>query len=417
LKPPGSAELAAQAKTCFRGSWRSFCFLNVCSGGVPQETIRNSLIFKILNCNDCACGERRSSLKWNQLHKGKGFSQADLQEHMETFANWIALAETEAARLAVERVADCVGKQGPRRAINPLFLYGPSGSGKSHLVSALLAEVTQRSPNLQVALVAAGDFEALVLSEDPPAVWGGIEGGRKALRQADVLILEDVQHLSARVEETFVHLIDRRLARGQQLVFTALVGPAQLSHLPTRVTSRLGSGLVVGLGALSPEGRRTFLQECAKRRGLQVEEEILAWLAEHLTGSARQLQGAVARLAELMRLAGRTLSVQTLAEHFRVEEAANRPTVERIVQRVGHYFQIEPQQLQARSRRRGALLPRQIGMYLARQLTELSLQQIGAYFGGRDHSTVLHACRKVERALAHDVHLSGAVRQLHADLA
>jgi chromosomal replication initiator protein len=109
--------------------------------------------------------------------------------------------------------------------------------------------------------------------------------------------------------------------------------------------------------------------------------------------------------------------VEMLAEYFGVEAEANRPTVERIVQRVGRYFQVEPRQLQARSRARGTLLPRQIGMYLARQLTELSLQQIGAYFGGRDHSTVLHACRKVEKALACDARLSGAVRQLHADLA
>jgi chromosomal replication initiator protein len=328
---------------------------------------------------------------------------------MQTFANWIALAETEAARLAVERVADCVCGRRPQRAINPLFLYGSAGSGKSHLVSALLTEITQRSPDLQAVLLAAGDFEALVLSDS------GREE-QKALRQADLLIIEDVQHLPARIEGIFVHRIDRGLARGQQLVFTALAGPAQLDHLSARVTSRLGSGLVVGLGALAPESRRVFLQECMNRRGLLVREEILAWLIKHLTGSARQLEGAVARLAELMRLHGPTISVEMLAEHFSVEAATSRPTVERIAQRVGCYFQVEPQQLQARSRTRGTLLPRQIGMYLARRLTDLSLQQIGAYFGGRDHSTVLHACRKVEKALAQDIRLSGAVRQLHADL-
>jgi chromosomal replication initiator protein len=329
---------------------------------------------------------------------------------MQTFANWIALMENEAARLAVQRVADCVCGRGPRRAVNPLFLYGPAGSGKSHLASALLVEVTRRAPDLQTALLAAGDFEALLFSE-------GDREERKALRQADLLIIEDVQHLPARVEEAFVYLIDRGLARGQQLVCTALAGPALLDHLPARVTSRLGSGLVVGLGALSPDSRRIFLQEGANRRGLNVRADVLAWLAEHLTGSVRQLEGAVARLTELTRLDGQALDVDTLAEHFGVEAAANRPTVERIAQRVGRYFQVEPRQLQARSRTRGTLLPRQIGMYLARQLTELSLQQIGAYFGGRDHSTVLHACRKVEKALAEDVHLSGAVRQLHADLA
>lgn len=336
---------------------------------------------------------------------------------MQTWANWVALAENESARLAVERVADCVCGRGPRRTINPLFLYGPPGAGKSHLVSALLADVAQRSPDLQTALLSAGDFEALLFAE-------GEREELKAARKADLLVIEDVQHLPARVEESFVHVLDRGLSRGQQLVCTAAAGPAQLEHLPIRLTSRMGSGLVVGLSVLSPDSRRVFLHDRIGRRGLYVAADVLAWLAENLTGSPRQLEGAVARLAELARLdiapdlpgVGR-LSVETLAEHFGVESSANRATVERIAQRVGRYFQVEPRQLQARSRTRGVLLPRQVGMYLARQLTELSLQQIGAYFGGRDHSTVLHACRKVEKALAHDVRLSGAVRQLHADLA
>src|SRR5262249_25083501 len=144
---------------------------------------------------------------------------------------------------------------------------------------------------------------------------------------------------------------------------------------------------------------------------------VLEWLSGHVAGSARQLEGALVRLETLIRLHDGPPDVSALAEHFRTEAEAGRPTVERIAQRVGRYFQVEPTQLQSRRRSRNALVPRQVGMYLARQLTELSLRQIGAYFGGRDHSTVLHACRKVEQALAKDVTLSGAVRQLHADLA
>jgi chromosomal replication initiator protein len=329
---------------------------------------------------------------------------------MRTFASWIAVTENEAARLAAQGVADCVSGRGPRRSVNPLFLYGPAGSGKSHLASALLAEVTSRAPDLQVALLAAGDFESLLLPDADKEEL-------KAARQADLLVVEDLQHLPARVEEAFVYLIDRGLARGQQLVFTAPAGPAQLVHLPARVTSRLGGGLVVGLEPLSPGSRLAFLQDRISRRGLKVEAVAVAWLAGHVSGSVRQLEGAVARLESLARLQGQPLGVETVAEHFGVEASVGRPTMERIAQRVGRYFQVEPHQLQGRGRSRSTLLPRQVGMYLARQLTELSLQQIGAYFGGRDHTTVLHACRKVEQALGRDVHLSGAVRQLHADLA
>jgi chromosomal replication initiator protein len=218
--------------------------------------------------------------------------------------------------------------------------------------------------------------------------------------------VEDLQHLSARAAEAFAPFVDRCRSREQQLVLTAVSGPAQLTHLPARLTSRLANGLVVGLQALGPASRLALLESLAGRRNLNVGQPVLTWLAEHVAGSGRQLEGAVIRLEGLARLHGRAPDVETVAAHFRDEAEARTPTVERIVQRVGRYFQVEPHEMQSRGRSRQALLPRQVGMYLARRLTKLSLEQIGAYFGGRDHSTVLHACRKVEQALA-----------LHADLA
>src|SRR5205823_5912331 len=124
---------------------------------------------------------------------------------------------------------------------------------------------------------------------------------------------------------------------------------------------------------------------------------------------------AVAQLGLLSRLNPR-LDRATVQQHFAPQVEAGRPTVERIAERVGGYFRVEPRQMQSRRRSRQVMLPRHVGMYLARRLTALSLDQIGAYFGGRDHSTVLHACRKVERALEHDALLSGTVRRLHAEL-
>jgi chromosomal replication initiator protein len=332
---------------------------------------------------------------------------ADQWERMQTPGGWVSLPENEAASCAAEQVAGrlCGAPAGGRGVVNPLFVHGPAGSGKSFLVGRLVARVSREAPGLQMAVLAA-DGLGQESSED-----------LRAARQADLLVVEDLQHLPARAAEGFAALVDRCRASRRQLVCTSLAGPAGLTHLPSRLTSRLAQGLVVGLEPLAPASRRTFLRERANQRSLRLGEETLDWLAEHVPGSLRQLEGALTRLAALAALAGRVPDREEVEAHFREDAEARRPTMERIAQRVGRYFQVEPGQIRSRRRSRDALLPRQVSMYLARRLTGLSLGKIGEFFGGRDHSTVLHACRKVEQALARDVALSGAVRRLHADLA
>ena len=316
----------------------------------------------------------------------------------------------------MQHLAACLASGRLHRAANPLYLHGPAGTGKTDLVSVLIEEVARRAPDQVVNVLQAGDLEACFRSRDgTPADESDL---LQAARQSDLLIVEDVQHLPARgpTAEALVQLFDYRQARQRQMVFTATVGPGQLAHLPARLLSRLGCGLVAGLEPLQAASRLALLEDKAQRRQLAIRREILAWLAEHLSGSGRQLEGILVQLETLTRLQPRPLDLPAVADHFRDLIAAGRPTVERIAQRVGRYFRVEPRQLQARGRSHMILLPRQVGMYLARQLTDLSLQQIGAYFGGRDHSTVLHACRKIDEALGQDAMLSGAVRQLRADL-
>jgi len=327
---------------------------------------------------------------------------------MQTREPWILLPENRAARQAVERVLECVRGRGPRRTINPLFVHGPAGTGKTHLMNDLVAQALRQAPDLQAALLQA--------SEVLPAAPGEVHEDVAAARQADLVVVEDLQHLPARAVEAFVGLLDRCLARQRQLVCTAAAGPGHLPHLPGRLTSRLAQGLVVGLETLCPASRRDYLRQCIQTRGLSVPADVVDWLADHTPGSVRQLEGALVRLHNLAGSLGRAVCLADVTGAFQQDAEIRALTVERIAQRVGRYFQVAPGNLCSRRRSRDALLPRQVGMYLARQLTELSLQQIGAYFGGRDHSTVLHACRKVEQALTRDLALSGAVRQLHADL-
>jgi chromosomal replication initiator protein len=235
------------------------------------------------------------------------------------------------------------------------------------------------------------------------------------VEEVDLLIVEDLHHLAPRFGDQLAHMIDGLKRRQVPLVFTGLAGPRFLP-LSGGLTSRLASGLVVGLESMQGPSRLRFLQVKAQERQLAVRPEILAWLAERMRGSGRELEGVLIRLEALCRLHQYSLDLTAVARHFEEEIEANKPTLERIVQQVSDYFQLSAAQLLSSRRDRHVLVPRQIGMYLSRRLTALPLGEIGDRFGGRDHSTVLHSCRKVAEALLHDTGLAGTVQQLQAAL-
>ena len=270
---------------------------------------------------------------------------------MLTLAQWVSLSENRSAFAAVERVADCVASRSgginppARQSVNPLFLHGPAGVGKTHLVAGLAARVVERRPGLSAVVLTAGDFD-----RDPAEAAAEFA----AARQADLVAVEDVHRLSAGAVEPVVQLLDFGLRRRTQFVFTAAVGPALLERLPARLTSRLASGLIVGMEAWSPTSRLLFLQDRVARRGMKVEPGVLEWLADHVSGSGRQLDGAVGRLEALTRLHGRPPEVEVVAELFRTDAESRRATVERIAQGVGRYFRVEPRRLQERDRSRQA---------------------------------------------------------------
>ena len=327
----------------------------------------------------------------------------------QTFAHFVACPENRSALLAIKEVAACINA---RRLVHssPLFMHGPAGSGKTHLVSALIDEVTRNRLQLAVCVLQATELDDSTLNQR--ASEGRFE--------SDLVVVEDLQHLPTRAAESLVQILDDMQAHSRPIVCTAAVGPQSLSwrgeRFPARLTSRLARGLVVGLQPLQAASRLAVLKDKAQRLQLAVSHDVLVWLAEHL-GGGRQLEGALARLLTLARMQPRPLDVPTVAASFADQARETQVTVQRIVQHVSGFYRVQAGQLQSRVRSRKVLLPRQVGMYLARQLTPLSLEEIGSYFGGRDHSTVLHACRKVAKDLEDDPLLSGAVQQLQQQLA
>ncbi len=324
------------------------------------------------------------------------------------WSGFLVLPENRVAVRAVRSVYRSV-VAGKRPGATPLVLHGPPGTGKSHL-SASLARRLSTSPNgVTVRVVSAGD-----VSRSPEESLTDDE-----LTDCDLLALEDVQQLSEHKTDAACDLLDRRTARRRATVVTAHAGPSQLANLPHRLTSRLSAGLVVQLGPLTPSSRRSILAEAATAKKVRLTDEALDWLSEQVTGGG--VRATLGLLQNLAQVASAFPGPLTRADVQQTLEETGQPTsapndISRIVERVAAAFGVSEKELLGPSRLRSVLQSRQVAMYLARELIGLSLPRLGAAFG-RDHTTVLHACRKVETALTEDTELAKRVRDLRAVLA
>jgi chromosomal replication initiator protein len=259
----------------------------------------------------------------------------------------------------------------------------------------------------------------------PPDAADGRDDGSVAwlapLRDCDLLIVEDAQYLSDRGAGPLADLLDHRLVRRRPVVVTAVRGPGQLPALPGRLASRLAGGLVVGMEPLGSTSRRRLARSLLAARKLVAEPAVLDWLAARPGGGLRPLLGALAHVESASRVHPPPIPLTAVLASAATEEGPGAEStadrLERIARRVGRQYRVEWRRLRGTDRRHETLWPRQVGMYLFRELTGLSLARIGAWFGGRDHTTVLHACRKVEERLADDSDLAGVLRQLRAELA
>ncbi len=329
-----------------------------------------------------------------------------------TFDNFVVGKPNELAHAAARRVADACAGQPHSVPFNPLFLYGGVGLGKTHLMHAIAWHVRMNAPSRKVIYLSAEKFMYQFIKA---LRFRSTIDFKEQFRSVDLLMIDDVQFISGKesTQEEFFHTFNALVDQNRQIVISADKSPSDLEGMEERMRSRLGWGLVADIHPTTYELRLGILQSKAEETGLELPQKVMEFLAHKIVSNVRELEGALNRITAQMQLSRTVITLEGAQEllHDLLRANERRVTIDEIQKRVAEHFNIKMAEMTSARRARVVARPRQVAMYLAKQLTSRSLPEIGRKFGGRDHTTVIHGVRKIEelllsdRALAEDVEL------------
>jgi chromosomal replication initiator protein len=330
-----------------------------------------------------------------------------------TFETFVVGSNNQMAHAAALAVA-----QAPAQAYNPLFIYGDTGLGKTHLMHAIGHAILKNNPDARVAYLSTEKFTndfIQALQEN------GMVKFRQRYRHADVMLLDDVQFLAGkeRIQEEFFHTFNDLFESGKQIVLSSDRRASEIQKLEARLVSRFEWGLPADIQAPDLETRIAILRTKAATLKCGLPEPIIMFIAQNITKNIRRLEGAMIKVASYSALSNKPLDLATterLLHDMLVEQAQSILTIETIQKRVADHFQIRHSDMTSKRRPNNIAIPRQAAMYLARTLTKHSLQEIGDAFGGRDHGTVIHACKAVDNMMEQDASMRGSVEFLKTQL-
>jgi chromosomal replication initiator protein len=348
------------------------------------------------------------------VHQDRGLTNGEWGFNPKnTFETFVVGNNNNFACAAAKAVAEAPGK-----SYNPLFLYGGVGLGKTHLLHAIGQQVTANRKGARVSYVSSEKFT----NEYIDAIQNNqLVKFRKKYRQTDVLLIDDIQFLAGkeRIQEEFFHTFNALHEAHKQIVLTCDRPASEIQNLEHRLVSRFEWGLVTDLQPPDVEMRLAILNKKAQSMGVALPEEILNFLANRIRTNIRRLEGALIRVASYASLTGKKLSVEVVEGLLREilhEEGRFSVNIEVIQKRVAEHYDIRLADMTSKRRPENIAFPRQVAMFLSRQMTENSLSSIGEAFGGRDHGTVLHACRLVKDRMEVDANIRQVVLYLEKQL-
>ena len=330
-----------------------------------------------------------------------------------TFERFVVGSSNKFAHAAALAVADAPGK-----SYNPLFIYGESGLGKTHLLYAIAHTIHAAHPDYRIVYIRGDAFT----NEMVQAIREHRnQEFREKFRSADVFLMDDVQFIAGREssQEEMFHTFNTLYEAGRQIVFTADRPPKEMLRLDDRLRTRFEWGLPVDIQPPDYETRMAIIKNKAIRRGMELPEPVLQYIAENITSNVRQIEGTVNRLLAFQNIMGEKVNVDTVTRAVRDmfrDKAEFLPSPDVIIEEVGKFYGIDSAALRGQGRTRNTALARQIAMYEIRRMTNLSLEDIGREFENRDHSTVLHSINRVEKLIRQDPELAEIIKDINANI-
>src|SRR6266404_5164736 len=315
-----------------------------------------------------------------------------------TFDSFVTGKANQLARAAALQVSEHPGV-----AYNPLFVYGGVGLGKTHLIQAIGNMLLEFNPSANVRYIHAEQYVSDVVRAYQHKAFDGF---KKYYHSLDLLLIDDIQFFNGknRTQEEFFYAFNALIEARKQVVITCDTYPKEISGMEERLISRFGWGLTVALEPPELEMRVAIVLKKAEAEAVSVSEEIAFFIAKHIRSNVRELEGALKKVLAFARFTGRELSLDLAKEALRdiLNLNSRQVSVEGIQKTVAEYFKIKISDMHSKKRSRNVARPRQVAMALAKDLTQMSLPEIGEAFGNRDHTTVLHACRTIASLRTHD---------------
>jgi chromosomal replication initiator protein len=329
-----------------------------------------------------------------------------------TFETFVLGSSNQFASAAATAVAN-----NPATTYNPLFIYGGVGLGKTHLINAVGNAILKRNPDMKVCYYTSEKFMNELINS---LRYAKMDEFRTKFRSMDVLLIDDVQFIAGkeRTQEEFFHTFNALYDSHKQIVVTSDKFPKEIPGLEERLRSRFEWGLIADIQAPDMETKQAILKMKAEQNGIDLPQEVAFFLAGSVSSNIRELEGYLVRIGAYASLTATPISLAMAQEVLKdiLVEKRRELTVEEIQKLVANHYSIKVSDLKSAKRMKALVLPRQIAMYLSRQLTSCSYPEIGERFGGKDHSTIIHAIKKIEKAMDEDYQLRSIINTLKKDL-